>query len=167
MFRLKKSKNRQITRETIITNGLHHDWIRSDKYMMRFFGHILADLSDQDFNSICHDRELCFLYSPGRYASALPNDKQYNFIIIYPELYELIKSVDNSIAYAVIFHELGHIYCQHHKSNKNWLEKEFEADHFAIKHGYASHLIELLSKEKRTFEIEKRIEFINSLITSH
>lgn len=162
MFSFYKKDTKKISIEKVLHENPHHKWIRDDKNLYRFFKTILSLLTKEDFMALNSTKELCFLYSPGRYASALPSDKNYNFVIIYPEMIKMINSVDNSMALAVIFHELGHLRHEHHKDKRPSLDKQIEADQFAVKYGLINEILELLYSENQSFEVAKRIEYIQN-----
>lgn len=164
MFSLRKIKEKIIVSpSSILMENPHHEWIREDKSLFRFFKAINDLLSEEDFKALNSTKELCYLYSPGRYASTLPSSNKYNFIIVYPELIRLIKSVDNTLAFAIVFHELGHLINEHHKSAKSALEKQIEADNFAIKYGMIAELKSFLLNQNRTFEVVKRLQNLQEL----
>jgi hypothetical protein len=164
MLFVKKSKH--ISVDQVLENP-YHDWILSQPRLLRFFKHALSQLDQNDLHKLNQERLLCFLLSPGRYASALPSDDKHNFIIIYPELLTLINSVEMAYAEAILFHEMGHIYYKHHKSNKSIIKREIEADMFAIKYGYKKEILNILNNEIETEEIHLRTQWITSLEKSH
>ena len=168
MFNLRKKNlsRSQVTPRTILMDNPHHEWIREDKLVFRFFKEALELLIETDFLKLNSEKELCFLYSPGRYASTLPSSNKYNFIILYPDMIAQVKSVDNSIALATLFHEFGHLINDHHSDKRSALIKQIEADNFAIKYKFEEELTELLNGENRTFEVVKRLENIQSYFES-
>jgi hypothetical protein len=159
MFSLRKKKiKKTVTTQNSLLENPHHEWIREDKVLYRFFKAVLEILSEEDFNKLNKAKQLCFLYSPGKYASTLPSSDRMNFIIAYPDLITLIKSVDNRMAFSIIFHELGHLINEHHKDERPSLIKQIEADNFAIKYGMAKEIFEFLHSQNRSFEVVKRLE---------
>lgn len=169
MFNLRKKaikarEDKSITIEKILLENPYHEWIREDKMLFRFFKAIFELLDKEDFEKLNQTKELCFLFSPGRYASTLPSSKNYNFIIIYPDLVKLINSVDNRQAFGIIFHELGHIINHHHESTKSSLLKQIEADNFAFKYGMHHEIQDFLLDQHRSFEVIKRLESLRTLL---
>lgn len=155
------------TIDTLLQDIQDHEWIRNDHHIYRFFKECLTGLSAGDYQSLVK-KKLRFIYSSGRFASTIPSSQDYNYIICYPELVSIIRSVDNSLASAIIFHEFGHIFFEHHKQNIDPLQKQIEADSFAIKYGLREEILELLSEENRTFEVVQRINTIeNAQKTDH
>lgn len=167
MFNLRKKKDsKKITTQTSLLDNPHHEWIREDKVLYRFFKAVVEILSEEDFKLLNRNKELCFLFSPGKYASTLPSSEKMNFIIAYPDLITLIKSVDNRMAFSIIFHELGHIINEHHKDQRPGLIKQIEADNFAIKYGMANEILEFLHSQNRSFEVIKRLENLQQHLDS-
>ena len=164
----KKKQSRKITVENLLLENPHHEWRRSEKIYYRFFKELLSQLDKEVFSKMNSSRQLCFLYSDGYYASTFPSDDNYHFIVIYPELLKLMRSVDNSHAFAILFHEFGHIINEDHKSMTSALEQEIKADHFATNHGHGIALLEFLESKPRTFDVIKRIDAITKeLENSH
>ncbi len=121
-------------------------WIQQDKILSRFFKHIISELHHADFERLTKDRDLVFLNCLGHYSATLPTDKNLNIVLIFPNLINEIYKANNSMAYAIIFHELGHIYHKHFESKNEDILKQIEADAFAIKYGYGHELLEFLSQ---------------------
>jgi hypothetical protein len=159
MFGIRKNKQiKTMTTQSSLLENPHHEWIREDKILYRFFKSITELLSEDDFKKLNSQKSVCYLFSPGRYASTLPSSKKYDFIIIYPDLIRLIKSVDNRMAFAIVFHELGHLINEHHLKESSALVKQIEADNFAVKYGMLDEIREFLLAQNRSFEVVKRLE---------
>lgn len=158
MFQLLTKKEKlNNTIESLLQEDSYHEWIRSDKNIYRFFREIMLTLSKEDFKYLNESKKLTFIYSSGKFASTISDTSDRNYIIIYPEMINLIKSVDNTMAFAIIFHELGHIIYKHFERSIPDLDKQIEADSFACKYGFKMAIIALLKEEGRTFESIARI----------
>ncbi|WP_157680683.1 hypothetical protein [Bacteriovorax sp. Seq25_V] len=163
-----KSKNiTKLTTKELLLNRAEHEWIRQDKILYRFFKESMELLTPEDFTKLNKQKELCFLYSTGKYASTLAAHNNKQFIILYPEFIGMVRSVDNTIAFAILFHELGHIYFGHNQSMLSVLDKQFEADLFACKYGFENELLEILYGENKTNEVIQRISRIQEYQKSH
>lgn len=154
---LRKTEKTIVNVETTLQDDHAHEWIRTDKVLYRFFREVLAMLSKADFQLLNEDKKLTFQFSNGKYASTVADTTNRNYIIIYPEMINLIKSVDNTVALAILFHEFGHIACKHIHRDIPELDKQIEADSFACKYGLKKALISLLRQEHRSFESIARI----------
>ena len=149
----KKRKNKINKPSDILSHPLH-DWIREDRQIHRFFKHILTKLEKNDLEQIISDRNIIFLECLGQFSATLPNSKEFNLVLIFPNLIKEIFKANNRSAEAIIFHELGHLYHGHFKTNKSDIVKQFEADRFAYQYGYEKELIEFL---KRFNNVESQI----------
>lgn len=168
MLRLMRKKKHvpKSLKRNILEDNPHHHWIIKDKGLYRFFKELVNTLSPEDFLILNAKKRLCFLYSPGQYASALPSHSEYNFVILYYEMTSVIKSVDNSLAFAILLHELGHLYHSHHNSEKSAIAKQCEADAFAFKYGFGNEILEFLYSQNNTSEVKARILAMRNLIAS-
>lgn len=139
-----------------------HHWILESEYIKRFFEDVIDMLAEEDRESLSTYGQLVFLESHGMYSSVIPSHGDKTFILIYPELMKMIRSADNEQAYAVIFHELGHLYYRHFtlRSVLDETTKQIEADEFAIRHGLAKGLFSFLKSMPISHEISRRLEMI-------
>lgn len=163
--KLLKKNTFQITKEYILQEESEHEWIRNDKSIYRFFKDLYSTLSDDDFNKLykSKNKKILFIFSDGKFATTL-HKSENDCIIIYPELLNLIRSVDYSQALAILFHEIGHIYHDHRNKNISNLDKQIEADHFACVYGLDQEILELLKSSVRTLEVVERIKAINNYL---
>ncbi len=137
--------SKPFTKEDIFKEE-HNQWILKDKYLLRFFSEIFADLSEEDFQTLTKEKSLLFLYCEGQYSSTLPSSGDHNIILIFPYLLNEIFKANNQNAKAIIFHELGHIYHKHSTSNLSEINKQIEADRFAVKYGHKEDLRSFLNQ---------------------
>lgn len=143
-----------------------HDWIISDKYIMAnlhdFFDHIPL----KHINYFFADRPVYFVLSSGKYSCSVEhcNDR---VIIVFPELYRLLKSSFDGYAKAILAHELGHLYQSHANKSISILEAQVEADTYAINLGLASQLAEFLEEQPESIEKRVRLSFVTSSIFSN
>ncbi len=139
-----------------------HHWIVSNPHIFRFFQDILGQLDEEECESLASYGQLVFLESQGMYSSVIPSHGDKTFVLIYPQLLKLIRSADNEMAQAVIFHELGHLYYRHFtmRSQIGEMTKQIEADEFSIRHGHALGLFNFLKGMPITTEVSQRLEMI-------
>ncbi len=164
---LKKTFTRSNTQEDKPTELVNfsdpaHHWINENTHIKRFFETAISMLDSEDIESLKTYGELVFLESKGMYSSVIPSHGDKTFIIVYPELMKMIRSADNEQAYAVIFHELGHLYYRHFtmRSVIDDMTKQIEADEFAIRHGHARGLFNFLKSMPISHEVSRRLEMI-------
>jgi len=167
IFNKLRTRNSIPTLENLLIDTPEHEWIREDRHLFRFFKEALGLLSKDDFDQINRTKTLCFLFSSGKFASTLSSHEKKQFIILYPEMIYAIKSVDNTSAFAILFHELGHIYHRHHEKSMSTLEKQHEADFFACRYGFDSEILDILYGENKTFEVTKRINKVLEFQKNH
>ena len=143
-------------------NDPAHHWIISNGHIKRFFEEVLFMLDEDEIESLASYGQLVFLESQGMFSSVIPTHGDKTFVLIYPELMKMIRTADNEMAYAVIFHELGHLYYRHFtmRSTVDETTKQIEADEFAIRHGHAKGLFTFLKSMPISVEISQRLEMI-------
>lgn len=139
-----------------------HQWITENPRIERFFNDILELLSEEEKDSLVTYGELIFLESQGMHSSVIPSHGDKTFVLVYPQLKKAILAADNEEAYAIIFHELGHLYYRHFsmRLHTNEMTKQIEADDFAIRHGFGKGLFNFLMKMPISHEVSQRLEMI-------
>ena len=85
---------------------------------------------------------------------------------IFPELFQLLSSVDNTRGLAVIAHELGHIFHRHEDKNISTLEAQIEADTFALELNLAYGLVDILL-EFNDLDSQTRVSYLTSKLLSN
>ncbi len=111
----------------------------------------------------------------GLWASTINPQKKLYLIIVFPNLLDLLDSLNYRIGLAVLAHEIGHIFLEHAKKDLSELEEQFEADLFAVNLGFERELLEFLSfypnsnecniRKDKIIQRSKSASF-NSLISS-
>ncbi|RZF21037.1 hypothetical protein DAY19_13740 [Halobacteriovorax vibrionivorans] len=139
-----------------------HHWINQNQRIKRFFEDVISQLSEEEKDSLATYGELVFLESQGMHSSVIPSHGDKTFVLVYPQLKKAILTADNEEAYAIIFHELGHLYYRHFtmRLHANEMTKQIEADDFAIRHGFGKGLFNFLMKMPISHEVSQRLEMI-------
>lgn len=95
-------------------------------------------------------------------SCAIDSPEHLSFILCYPELLQLLRSASPDIGIAVLFHELGHLYHQHNQKSIETLLAQFEADEFALFHGFGEDIITVINDYRHLEDNRKRIQNIQN-----
>ena len=153
-----KKKKIILNQKEILSHPLNM-WTRENKIIWRFFSHVISKIEEEDYKILTLQKNIAFLKCEGNLSATLPSHSEINFILIFPNLMTEISKANNSLAFAIIFHEFGHIYHNHINSNADEITKQIQADSFAVKYGYAFDLLDFLDGFN-THEARLRREFI-------
>ena len=143
----------------------HHQWIKNDRTIYRVF-RLLADSITLKAESFFKAEKVLFLVSDGKFSSALSKTNENHVIIIYPELFKLIKSASPLHAVAILAHELGHIFHNHSYRKLGRLEAQLEADSFANSLGLGRELIDIIWEHSNDEEGMTRIQKLQQTLGS-
>ncbi len=146
-----------------------HYWIRGDRYILESF----KELEDYIFKNNSYagyfiDKPLLFLRAAGVWSITLDYQKDQNIIIVFDELYKVLRSARPRLGQAVLAHELGHIYHGHSGSEIDPLKAQVQADEFAAKLGYAQEMLEVLNDlDFGQIEIRVRVSYLTSYLAKY
>lgn len=135
-------------------NRSEHQWIASDEMLSESFSILEAHIKSSAKVSLFYKSTL-FLKVNGSYACALDSNKR--FILVFPELFQLLKSSKRMQGIAILMHELGHLVLEHQKNQIDNEIAQIEADLFANEMGLGKYLLEFLYERSRGQQINKRI----------
>ena len=164
--KIRKNDPRLIFLESILTNT-HNNWILDDMKLARVFQMFFEALSINAINFfLSQNRSLIFSRASGKLSCAIPNIDKCDVIVIFPDLYQLLKSASPDHGVAILLHEVGHIIHDHSNKNISSLEAQLEADRFAFNHGHGDQLANILEEYNQFDECKRRIEQLNILKSS-
>lgn len=171
MLRLLRRKNRrspQAPFSKTFYQSPHHQWIKRNPKVKRVFDILIECLQmeptiDQSLSTM---GEIIFLPASGKLACTLQGQDSSKFIVVFPDLLQIIHSASPMRGVAILAHELGHIYCQHGENPKNLstLECQIEADAFALTLGLGKELQEVLLDNGLDIDSRVRISQLTASI---
>ena len=168
MFKRKRKKKYQQTGEQIIANIFSHpsnSWTLQSKHILRPLMELFDHLSLSQKQGLEKGGEIIFQQVSGQFSCTVQQPPNAHVILLFPELIRLLTSVNNARGLAILAHELGHIYHQHHKKNLPTLEAQIEADDFAYHAGLGHDLVEVLLSY-RDIDSQTRVSILTSKIIS-
>ncbi len=136
----------------------HHTWIKEHPAIVRSFDHLFDLLTLEQVSKLFYKTNIIFLKGNGKISCSLPSLPNTHFILVFPELYQLLKSASPTHALAILAHELGHILCEHTQNNIHPIIAQFEADQFVCALGLKKELIDVLNDYKYLEECQVRIK---------
>jgi hypothetical protein len=143
----------------------HHAWILKESAYIRAFETLLHTLDFNTIQKLWSKRELAFIKAQGNLSCAIDSEQHLSFILCYPELLQLLRSASPDIGIAVLLHELGHLYHRHNQNGVDTLLAQFEADEFAMFHGFGEDIISVINDYRHIEDNRKRIQNIRYKMT--
>jgi len=144
--KIKKITNPQAKldlKDKILANP-YNQWILQDKMITRALFDLIERLSPHHQKVICASGDIILQPISGQFSCIVQTPKYASVILLFPDLVRSLSNVDNSRGLAILAHEFGHIYYQHHKKNISTLDAQIEADSIAFEAGLGHGLIEVL-----------------------
>lgn len=170
MLRLLKQKNRQPLKkfsESFFQNP-HHSWIERNPTIKRSFKILMECIEMEPAldRELSLKGEILFLPAHGKLACTIQGRGKSKFIMVFPDLIEIMYSAAPMRAVAVLAHELGHIHHRHGENPKNLstLECQLEADTFAHQLGLGRELQEVLLDNGLDLDSRVRVAHLTSQI---
>lgn len=168
LFKKKYLKaDNQITKaqftENFFAHSLHQ-WVLEDKYLTRGVLLFLEALSQQDITNLKNrKKQLVLTPASGRFSCAMNGTDKFEFIIVFPDLVQILRSAAPERGIAILLHEAGHLTRRHSERSLTALEAQLEADNFCARRGYGQALHEFLKELPLNDEIDLRLRYLDSL----
>ena len=140
LLKILNNKNSKSDKSSIFQK-IEHNWFSKDEILRETF-QILESYVNNSEKVSYHFNNILFLKVNGSYACALDSNKQ--FILVFPELYQLLKSSKRMQGVAILMHELGHLVLDHQGKQTENERAQIEADLFANEMGLGKYLLEFL-----------------------
>ena len=164
LFKKKKSPSYEEILEIFLTqfySNEAHSWIIQDRYIRANFDDFFEKLPADVLKKFIGNQKLIFVLSIGFYINTLDSMSHY-VIIVFPELFRLLKSSATNHALAILAHEIGHIVCGHSRKIIDPIKAQVEADRFACELGYAPELDSFLFDQNDSIEKKIRMTYVTS-----
>jgi hypothetical protein len=140
-----------------------NQWITKDPYYIKLFKTFFDHLDHASIYFLYKNPRLMFIPIKGTLSCTLSSSSKYHIIVVFPELLELLKSSAYPQAFAIMAHELGHLYHRHSQKKIHTLEAQKQADYYAFQQGYGEELIKVLEEFGDRHECAERIKYIKTL----
>lgn len=134
-----------------------HRWIANQPVLLDRLAGFLCLLPPEDLKLILEERRLLLLYCNQKMSCSFYQYEKREVVLIFPELHTLLLSSQYLQAYAILAHELGHVYYEHSKIMIEPLHAQLEADRYAANLGFAEELFCVLQNENPIPEIRERL----------
>lgn len=134
-----------------------HRWILTDEPFRNCLIELLCGFPIADLNRILREEKLLLLYSNQKMSCALYGYEKRAIVLIFPELRDLMHSVQYHQAHAILAHELGHIYHRHARVRISPIDAQLQADRYAMERGFGEELLAVLRAEAPSQEVKTRI----------
>lgn len=161
---LRKKEHRFRNREDFffeLFSNPHHQWILEDKYIKANFEEFFSLIPIGIIRELWGKSDIWFINSTGKYGCAI-EPIGCSVILIFPELLQLLRSMNPSGAIAILSHELGHIYHGHSNRRIDVLEAQIEADSFSIELGFIEELEAFLHDQPEGVEKRVRLSYLSA-----
>ncbi len=149
-----------------IFNTPEHQWMVEDSCVNAHLQDFFERVPSKVLNKVFIEENTILVPASGRYACAVKSQHQY-VVLVFPEIMQKLAKYNDGWAKAVLAHELGHIFLDHHKYNEDIMESQVDADAFACDMGYLEELESFLHDQPESVEKRVRLSFITSYYFSN
>ena len=139
-----------------------HFWILKDRLLARRMISFLTLFPLEDLYEILENRKLVLLYCNRIMSCSISPTGSREIILVFPELRQLLLSVQNQRGFAILAHELAHILLEHTRNAISPVMAQIEADAYAKFLGFRDELIAVLEDEGESEEIRVRIKALSA-----
>lgn len=143
-----------------------HFWLKEEPFIVRNLLSLFELLPPFAIDYFLNGKPLTFVKSNGELSCALSSLEKQHVIIIFPELYKLLRASSSEHGLSVIAHEIGHLALGHSYKKISTIEAQIEADRFAASIGFGESLQNLLLDLPQNEETRIRITYLTSEIIS-
>lgn len=138
-----------------------HQWMHEDQYLKANLTDFFERLPAKVLQKVFKQDHTILVRANGRYACSVQTHHQA-VILVFPEIYNQLKRLHDGHCKAILAHEIGHIYLDHHKENDDVMESQVDADAFACDMGYLEELETFLHDLPESVEKRVRLSFITT-----
>lgn len=143
----------------------YHQWIKEDKYLSHSFQSLFGMINEGILERMIQSR-IYFLRANALYSCSLSMPEKGHAILIFPDLFRMLRALVPEKGLAILAHELGHIYHQHSTRGVETLKSQIEADQFVIDLGLGLDLQEVLLDYPESEECQMRLYALNQKLFS-
>ncbi len=145
----------------------YHFWLEENKTVKRGICILIEYFNDKIFQFLENSKNIAFLSVTSELGMCIVHDKEINIIVMFPSLIKRLKSAEPIGGIAVLAHELGHLYHNHHNRKISTIDAQIEADLFAYKLGLGKELYDILCDYKHLDEVIIRIKYLKQLLDNN
>lgn len=138
-----------------------HGWIKENQYIQAHMLDFLERLPAKVLNKVFFEEMTIITPAQGKYACAVKSHHQY-VILVFPEVHQQLARLNDGWAKAILAHEIGHIFLDHHKGTDDIMESQVDADAFACDMGYLEELESFLHDQPESVEKRVRLSFVTT-----
>ena len=135
--------------------------MNDNQYVKAHMTDFFEKLPSKVLKKVFFDEMTVLSLAQGKYACSVKSHHQY-VILVFPEVFTKLCKLHDGWAKAVLAHEIGHIYLDHHKENDDIMESQVDADSFACDMGYLEELESFLFDQPESVEKRVRLSFITT-----
>lgn len=146
---------------SIIFSNPHHAWIQDCTFTKRNLSILFSSFSPMVRRKLLQ-KNIVLAPCNDVMSAAISFTDKGNVILLFPELLRTLRSADPSDAFAVLAHEIGHIYLEHSDRKIPTMQAQHEADAFACEQGFHTELENLLGRSS-TSESTERLYFVRKV----
>ncbi|MBD63859.1 MAG: hypothetical protein CME62_01520 [Halobacteriovoraceae bacterium] len=164
MENFKSYLSRGIDKASLIEGILQtpeHGWMKEDSCTFAHMQDFFERIPSKVLKKVFVDEHTILVPASGKYACAVRSHHQY-VVLVFSEVLQKLSKYNDGWAKAVLAHELGHIFLDHHKVNEDIMESQVDADAFACDMGYLEELESFLHDQPESVEKRVRLSFLTT-----
>ena len=140
-----------------------HQWIAANHTLLGRIAEFLSQIPATELAVILEERRLLLLYCNQKMSCAFHQFQGREIVLVFPELLRLLHSSEYLQGFAILAHELGHIFHGHSQKEIDPIQAQLEADRYAANLGFAEELFAVLRVEGTSTEIRERLAALRLL----
>lgn len=139
----------------------HHAWLNSRPLAKKNLKSFFRLFPERILKRVLRKNIILALCN-GNMSATISTPKDSSVILVFPDLLKNLEAADPSDAFAILAHEIGHIYLEHSKQRKSVIHTQHEADMFACKIGLFEEMESLLGRGSSS-ELTERLYLIRKM----
>ena len=96
-----------------ISSNKENDWATNDHFLFRALDQLIDSFLRKHLVTFLNGNEIILVKVNGEYSCALSYPRNIDLILVFPDLYKLLKCANPNLGVAILAHEFGHLYHRH------------------------------------------------------
>lgn len=141
----------------------NHLWLKEYQGLQTAMFDFISAMNEDQLDFFLKNK-IYLISCQARLSCAIGKTGNDQIVLIFPEMLEMLKRRQFAHAFAILAHELGHIYFNHTEKRTETFKAQLEADYFAVSMGLGHELIDVLLEHSHLEECRVRINYIKKFL---
>lgn len=144
-------------------NDANHQWLKEYQGLQTALFNFISAMNEEQLAFFCQNK-IYLIPCQAKLSCAIGKTGNDQIVLIFPEMLEMLKRRQFTHAFAILAHELGHIFFNHTEKRTETFKAQLEADYFAVSMGLGHELIDILLEHPHLEECRVRINYIKKFL---